>query len=208
MTTRVGRSGCIGIGSVMQDLVLMAENTVDARQLGVACAGVVFFHSPGGTIGVTALGSLVAWRVRASVLDHADQLKKAGVDPAHRDPARISDSGALTEPLLALVTVIAIALLPPKPSSTRTRAERPPAPELEASATRPAECPARGRCVRLSDPRRLRAPGSSTSGPAMLATLRTTLVVATRVRSTAVKGLRRAGDSNVGIARSWTSWSN
>jgi MFS family permease len=48
-----------GVGMVMQNLVLIVQNDVDPRQIGVASSGVAFFRTLGGTIGVSALGGLL-----------------------------------------------------------------------------------------------------------------------------------------------------
>ncbi|HEY8588856.1 MAG TPA: MDR family MFS transporter, partial [Naasia sp.] len=52
-----------GVGMVMQNLVLVVQNSVRASQLGVASAGVAFFRSLGGTIGVTVMGAVLGNRV-------------------------------------------------------------------------------------------------------------------------------------------------
>jgi EmrB/QacA subfamily drug resistance transporter len=48
-----------GVGMVMQNLVLIVQNDVDPRQIGVASSGVAFFRTLGGTVGVSALGALL-----------------------------------------------------------------------------------------------------------------------------------------------------
>ncbi len=50
----------VGIGLVMQNLVLAAQNDVPARELGAATSAVSFFRSMGGTIGVSVLGAILA----------------------------------------------------------------------------------------------------------------------------------------------------
>jgi EmrB/QacA subfamily drug resistance transporter len=52
-----------GVGALMQNLVLAAQNDVPAAELGAATSVVSFFRSLGGTIGVSALGALLASRV-------------------------------------------------------------------------------------------------------------------------------------------------
>jgi len=133
-----------GIGSVMQNLVLMAENNVDARQLGVASAGVVFFRSLGGTIGLAGLGAVIAARAQFLVDDAiAKAAPSAGLHSVQLD--QVSDPGTLGIALevivrdayaravgdayligavLAVICVVSILLLPGKPLSTLTRAER------------------------------------------------------------------------------------
>jgi hypothetical protein len=48
------------IGMAMQNLVLAVQNTVAASDLGAASSAVAFFHSLGGTIGVSVLGAVLA----------------------------------------------------------------------------------------------------------------------------------------------------
>jgi len=50
----------IGLGMVMQVLVLAVQNAVDQEHLGVATSGAVLFRSIGGAIGVALFGSIFA----------------------------------------------------------------------------------------------------------------------------------------------------
>jgi EmrB/QacA subfamily drug resistance transporter len=58
----VGIAG-VGLGMVMQVLVLAAQNAVEYQDLGVATAGVTLFRSIGGSLGTAVLGALFASRV-------------------------------------------------------------------------------------------------------------------------------------------------
>jgi EmrB/QacA subfamily drug resistance transporter len=58
----------IGLGAVMQNLVLSVQNSVQASQLGSATATVSFFRSLGGAVGVSALGAVLASQVSDSLL--------------------------------------------------------------------------------------------------------------------------------------------
>lgn len=53
----------VGIGLLLQNLVLAAQNEVAGRDLGAATSTVSFFRSLGGAIGVGALGAVLASRV-------------------------------------------------------------------------------------------------------------------------------------------------
>jgi EmrB/QacA subfamily drug resistance transporter len=53
----------IGIGMVMQNLVLAVQNTVPVAELGASSSLVTFFRTMGGAIGVSALGALLGSRV-------------------------------------------------------------------------------------------------------------------------------------------------
>jgi len=53
----------LGLGMVMQNLVLAVQNTVKATDIGTASASVAFFRSVGGAIGVSVLGAILGTRV-------------------------------------------------------------------------------------------------------------------------------------------------
>src|SRR5205807_2362399 len=53
----------LGIGSVMQVLVLAVQNAVDYRDLGVATSGATLFRSIGGSVGTAVLGSIFSNRL-------------------------------------------------------------------------------------------------------------------------------------------------
>ncbi|HJV98851.1 MAG TPA: MDR family MFS transporter [Arthrobacter sp.] len=53
----------LGLGMVMQNLVLAVQNTVKAADIGTASASVAFFRSVGGAIGVSVLGAVLGTRV-------------------------------------------------------------------------------------------------------------------------------------------------
>jgi EmrB/QacA subfamily drug resistance transporter len=66
----------VGIGLVMQVLVLAVQNDVDYRDLGVATSGATFFRSIGGCFGVAICGAIFSNRL-------ADELAKLpGLPPA------------------------------------------------------------------------------------------------------------------------------
>ncbi|MER5495064.1 MDR family MFS transporter [Streptomyces sp. NPDC002490] len=53
----------LGIGMMMQNLVLCTQNQVGPEDLGAASSVVTFFRSLGGAVGVSALGALLSLRV-------------------------------------------------------------------------------------------------------------------------------------------------
>jgi EmrB/QacA subfamily drug resistance transporter len=57
----------IGIGLVMQVLVLAAQNAVEHRDLGVATSAVTFFRSMGGAVGVAVFGAIMSNRLAYNV---------------------------------------------------------------------------------------------------------------------------------------------
>lgn len=135
----------MGIGMVMQNLVLVAENTADVAHLGVASSGVAFFRTLGGTIGVTVLGAALSTRAAQVIADNSESLKAQGVDPSVIGTERLPDVNSLADPLravvaeayargvaevfllsapLALLSVLAIVFLPNVPLKRQTRVER------------------------------------------------------------------------------------
>lgn len=59
----------LGIGLVMQVLVLAVQNGVDARDLGVATAATSFFRSMGGAFGVALFGSVFNSRLDTNLAE-------------------------------------------------------------------------------------------------------------------------------------------
>ncbi|MFD5894959.1 MFS transporter [Streptomyces sp. NPDC060366] len=59
----------LGIGMMMQNLVLCTQNQVSPEDLGAASSVVTFFRSLGGAIGVSALGAVLGHRVASYVKD-------------------------------------------------------------------------------------------------------------------------------------------
>ncbi|MDX2542842.1 MFS transporter [Streptomyces sp. WI04-05B] len=68
----------LGVGMMMQNLVLCTQNQVSPSDLGVASSVVTFFRSLGGAIGVSALGAVLSHRI-------TDHLKDglATIDPKY-----------------------------------------------------------------------------------------------------------------------------
>jgi hypothetical protein len=56
-----------GLGMVMQNLVLVVQNTVSRRDIGSGSALIAFFRTLGGAVGVTALGALLAHHTRTAI---------------------------------------------------------------------------------------------------------------------------------------------
>ena len=53
----------VGLGMVMQVLVLAVQNSVDYRQLGTATSGVTFFRTIGSSVGVAVFGAVFTARI-------------------------------------------------------------------------------------------------------------------------------------------------
>lgn len=73
----------LGIGMMMQNLVLATQNQVAPSDLGSASSVVTFFRSLGGAIGVSALGAVMANRVTHYVKDGLADLGPKGAAMGH-----------------------------------------------------------------------------------------------------------------------------
>jgi len=143
-----------GVGMIMQNLVLVVQNTVDISNLGVATSTVTFFRSLGGTVGVAVMGSvlgtLVAQYIRdgTATLSPANQLAAMQTLGDGTIPQVSSLPAALRVVVesaygtgvgnvfllmvpLAVITLVTIALLPNIPLDTRSGIDR----ERELSET-------------------------------------------------------------------------
>ncbi|TCL85452.1 EmrB/QacA subfamily drug resistance transporter [Rathayibacter sp. PhB179] len=136
-----------GLGMLMQNLVLVVQNSIDIKNLGVATSAVTFFRSLGGTVGVSVLGSMLGTVI-------ADHIKTgiAGLAPADQaiaaqalgsgtipqvntlpDAVRVVVESAygigvgdvfLYSIPLAVITLIAVLLLPNAPLGTMNAVQR------------------------------------------------------------------------------------
>ncbi|MFF9555020.1 MFS transporter [Streptomyces albus] len=68
----------LGVGMMMQNLVLATQNQVAANDLGSASSTVNFFRSLGGAVGVSALGAVLSNRITHYM---EDGFAKLGVNP-------------------------------------------------------------------------------------------------------------------------------
>ncbi|MER5846922.1 MFS transporter [Streptomyces sp. NPDC002012] len=95
----------LGIGMMMQNLVLATQNQVDPSDLGSASSVVTFFRSLGGAIGVSALGAVMANRVTHYVKDGLAELGPKGEAMGHGGTGGggIPDVHALPEPFRTVV---------------------------------------------------------------------------------------------------------
>ena len=60
----------LGLGMVMQVLVLAVQNAVDYRNLGVATSGTTLFRSTGGSVGVSLFGAIFAANLASELMSH------------------------------------------------------------------------------------------------------------------------------------------
>ena len=120
----------LGTGALMQNLVLVVQNTVDVTDVGAASGTISFFRSLGGTVGVAALGAVLATRVAERVAAGLSQaglpaggaggtgsLDLAQLPPAVATVVRTAYADAtgrifLIAAGIAVVTFVSVALMP------------------------------------------------------------------------------------------------
>ncbi|UGQ09405.1 MFS transporter [Yinghuangia sp. ASG 101] len=79
----------LGLGLVMQVIVLAVQNSVDYRDLGVATSGATFFRSIGGSFGTAIFGSIFNTQLR----EQLDKLGPTGLQlPPGVDPETVASS--------------------------------------------------------------------------------------------------------------------
>ena len=76
----------LGLGLVMQVLVLAAQNSVDYKYLGVASSGSTLFRQIGGSIGVAVFGAIFANQLASNL---ATKLPPGAHVPASPNPAAL-----------------------------------------------------------------------------------------------------------------------
>jgi EmrB/QacA subfamily drug resistance transporter len=102
-----------GIGTTLQNFVLVVQNAVPLREVGAASATVAFFRSLGGTIGVAVLGAVLARQVAG------DTARGVPAPTAYGDA---TGSVFAISAGVALLGVLAAVLL--KPVSLRTSLDK------------------------------------------------------------------------------------
>jgi hypothetical protein len=78
----------VGLGCVMQVLVLIAQNSVPYSELGVATSGATFFRSIGGSFGAAIFGAIFSNVLVGNLVAHLGGAKlPAGLSSASITPA-------------------------------------------------------------------------------------------------------------------------
>ncbi len=140
----------LGLGMVMQVLVLAVQNAVPPGVMGVATSGSTTFRQVGGLVGVALFGTIFANRVRVELahrLPHGARIPNT-INPAGIKHLPLADKHAFVEAFAAAlhpvfvtaagISLVAFALtwlLREVPLRTKTHAGSavpPPAPEPEA----------------------------------------------------------------------------
>ncbi|MFK0041165.1 MFS transporter [Paenarthrobacter sp. NPDC090517] len=141
----------LGLGMLMQNLVLAVQNTVQAKDIGTASASVAFFRSVGGAIGVSVLGAIMSNHVKdlavegmtAAGIPAQDGASGASMDLADM-PAPIAeimraaygDATAQIFLISAIISVVALlAVLFIKERPLRRTVDAAPEKELIAAAS-------------------------------------------------------------------------
>ncbi|MDN3358656.1 DHA2 family efflux MFS transporter permease subunit [Actinomadura sp. DC4] len=60
----------LGMGFIMQNTMLVTQNSVELRDMGAASGSVTLFRTIGGSLGVALLGSIYTSRLKDSLVDH------------------------------------------------------------------------------------------------------------------------------------------
>ncbi|MFF6780899.1 MFS transporter [Streptomyces sp. NPDC012510] len=90
----------LGVGMMMQNLVLCTQNQVAPGDLGAASSTVTFFRSLGGAIGVSALGAVLSHRIT----HYAEEgLADLGVKSSSMGHGEIPDLDALPAPIRTVI---------------------------------------------------------------------------------------------------------
>ncbi|MFD8812274.1 MFS transporter [Streptomyces sp. NPDC059627] len=96
----------LGIGMMMQNLVLCTQNQVAPSDLGSASSTVTFFRSLGGAVGVSALGAVMANRITHYITDGIASLSpkyQAALAGSSSSTDSIPDLGKYPKPIRTLV---------------------------------------------------------------------------------------------------------
>ncbi len=170
----------LGTGALMQNLVLVVQNTVDVTDVGAASGVVTFFRSLGGTIGVAALGAVLANGVTdklaaafgsqatgtGSSVGGTMDLSGLPATVVETVRAAYADSTAqvfLIAGIVALLTIVAVALMPVTELRTTVRKVEEPEGTAPVDEERPV-APAPGHHDHHGDRRVLR-PAAPRRGP-------------------------------------------
>jgi EmrB/QacA subfamily drug resistance transporter len=124
----------LGLGLVIQNLLLVVQNSVPSRELGIATSGIQFFRTTGGTIGVSVMGALVTAGLPAGAAAGA-LAGGAGVSAARTDLAEALHPVFLLGLPVMAIALLLVLLIPERPLRRSVR-------EPEAEPAHPAGAPA------------------------------------------------------------------
>jgi EmrB/QacA subfamily drug resistance transporter len=88
----------IGIGLVMQVVILATQNAVDRKDLGAATANVAFFRAVGGSFGVAIFGAIFNHRLAAELAERFPAAARASLQGAGGDGLSVASIRTLPQP--------------------------------------------------------------------------------------------------------------
>jgi DNA-binding MarR family transcriptional regulator len=110
----------LGLGFVMQVLIIAVQNAVDYRDLGVATSNAILFRFIGGSLGTALLGAVLATQLHANVqrlipgagaLDSISPQTLAGLSPALREAYTEAFVASLSTAFLVASAIAFVGLL-------------------------------------------------------------------------------------------------
>jgi len=90
----------LGLGQLMQTTMVASQNSVDAKDIGVATSSATFFRQMGGTLGVAIFMSILFGQLKDQVIGALEREDvKAGLSEALSDPEVIAEpaNGSILE---------------------------------------------------------------------------------------------------------------
>jgi predicted MFS family arabinose efflux permease len=95
----------LGLGATMQNLVLAVQNTIALSDMGAGSSVVAFFRSLGGSVGIAALGAVLAHQVTDGVKSGLTALVKAHpeyADAVGHQTGGVPDISTMPSPIRAI----------------------------------------------------------------------------------------------------------
>jgi EmrB/QacA subfamily drug resistance transporter len=89
-----------GVGMLMQNLVLVVQNSVGQRDIGSGSSLIAFFRSLGGATGVSVLGAILASHATSTI---SSGLAAQGIDAGAAGGGSVPSVGSLPAPVARLV---------------------------------------------------------------------------------------------------------
>jgi hypothetical protein len=131
-----------GLGLLVQNLALVVQNAVPSRHMGVATSLAQFSRSIGGTVGVSAMGAILAAGLPAGAATRA--LGGGGAGAAASSPAARAELADAIHPIFMIgvpmmaITLLLVMLIPEQPlrRAVRDDVTRPEAPGADAERER------------------------------------------------------------------------
>ena len=116
----------LGMGCLMQMVSLIAQNSVELKDMGVATSARMFFQQMGGSLGVAAFGAVFASRLNSVMASAGSAGAGFHVSGASFDPAQVSvAAGAVREIVFRAIThgedAVFLAVLPAVDRGLRAR---------------------------------------------------------------------------------------